>query len=157
MTTEYCGNVSDRMRDILNKNNFKISYKSFNTFYNKLKNTDHVIDKMSLSGVYKLDCECGAQYVGKTTRKYKQRLQEHRHSFIYNKPEKSNFAANLLNNHHPLNNNNFSIIKIINNKTNINTWEELEIFKSYKNGYNINEQLPNFNNPLFQNIVHINK
>ena len=118
---------------------------------------DHATDKMSFSGIYKLECECGAQYIGKTSRKFKQRLHEHKYSFIYNKLEKSNFAAHLLESHHPLNNGSFSIIKIINNKNLINTWEVLEIFKSYRTGLKINEQLPNINNPLFKNIININK
>ena len=85
--------------------------------------------------------------------KIQHRLHEHKYSFIYNKPEKSNFAAHLLNHHHhPLNNDSFNIIKIINDKKLINTWEELEIFKSYRTGYNINEQLPNINNPLYKNM-----
>ena len=111
---------------------------------------------MSFSGIYKLECQCGAQYIGKTTRMFKQRLHEHRYRFIYNKPEKSNYAAHLLDNHHPLDNNSFSIIKILNDKRLINTWEELEIFKTYRTGHNINDQLPNINNPLYKNILNIN-
>ena len=112
---------------------------------------------MSLSGIYKLQCECGVQYVGKTSRKFKQLLHKHKYSFIYNKPEKSNFAAHLLNNHHPLNNNCFNIIKVINDKNHISTWEEFEIYKSYRTGHNINDQLPNINNPLFKTLMNINK
>ena len=108
---------------------------------------------MSLSGIYKLECDCGAQYIGKTTRKFKQRLQEHRYSFIYNKPKKSNYAAHLLNNHRSLKNNIFNIIKIVNDRKLINTYEELEIYKSFKTGCNINDQLPNINNPLFKSVT----
>ena len=122
-----------------------------------MKNKDHETDKMSLSGIYKLECQCGAQYVGRTSRKFKQRLHEHKYSFIYNKPEKSNFAAHLLNNHHPLDNNCFDILKIINNKDHINTWEEFEIYKSFCTGHNINDQLPNINNPLFKTLSDISK
>ena len=153
VSIEYCGNTSDRIRKILNKNNLKVSYKSTNYIQQKLKNKDHEIDKMSFSGIYKFECDCGSQYIGKTTRKFKQRLREHRYSFIYNKPEKSNYAAHLLNNHHPLKNDNFKIIKIVNDRKLINTYEELEIYKSYKTGYNINDQLPNINNPLFKSIT----
>ena len=157
VSIEYCGNTSDRIRRILKKSNLKVSYKSTNILQRSLNNKDPEIDKMSFSGIYKLECQCGAQYIGKTTRKFKQRLHEHRYSFIYNKPEKSNYAEHLLNNHHPLDNNSFSIIKILNDKRLINTWEELEIFKSYRTGHNINDQLPNINNPLFKNILNINK
>ena len=111
---------------------------------------------MSLSGIYKLECECGTQYVGKTSRKFKQRFHEHKYSFIYNKPEKSNFAAHLLNNHHPLNNECFHILKIINSNSHINTWEEFEIYNSYCTGHNINDQLPIINNLLFKTLMNIN-
>ena len=150
---EYCGSVSDKIRRILGKNNLKVGYKTTNKIQKLLNNKDHEIEKMSCSGIYKLECPCGAQYIGKTTRKFKQRLHEHRYSFIYNKPEKSNYASHLLEHHHPLNNNSFSIIKILNDKKLINTYEELEIFKSYKTGQNINDQLPNIHNPLFKNII----
>ena len=78
-------------------------------------------------------------------------------SFIYDKPEKSNFAAHLLNNHYPLSHNCFNTVQIINDKKLIDTWEELEIFKSYQTGNSLNEQLPNFNNPLFNSLYKIIK
>ena len=43
---------------------------------------------MNCSGINQLKCECGAKYIGKTTRKFKERYQEHKHSFVYNIPEK---------------------------------------------------------------------
>ena len=100
---------------------------------------------MFCSGIYKLICECRAQYLGKASRKFKQRYQEHRHSFIYNIPEKSKFSAHLLNSHHPLNQNCFNIVKIVNDKKRIDTWEQVEIFKPLQSAHTLNEQLPNFN------------
>ena len=64
-------------------------------------------------------------YIGRTTRKFKQRLNEHKHSFIYNIPDRSTFAAHLLEHHHPYNDNYFNIKKILNNNQYIDTWEEL--------------------------------
>ena len=81
-----------------------------------MKNLNHKTDRLSNSGIYQLKCECGTKYIGKTTRKFKQRYQEHKHSFIYNNPDRSKFAAHLLQEHHPLNLNCFTIIKIIADK-----------------------------------------
>ena len=77
--------------------------KTTNHVQQKLKNLNHKTDKLSNSGIYQLKCECGTKYIGKTTRKFKQRFQEHKHSFIYNNPDRSKFAAHLLQEHHPLN------------------------------------------------------
>ena len=84
VSIKYCGDTLDRIRRILKKNNLQVSYKSTNFLQKKLKNMEHEIDSMSLSGIYKLECQCGAQYMGKTTKKFKQRLHEHRYSFTYN-------------------------------------------------------------------------
>ena len=70
---------------------------------------------MNSSGIYKLKCKCEATYIGKTTRKFKQRLNEHKHSFIYNIPDRSPFASHLLEQHHPYNFDYFNIKKILNN------------------------------------------
>ena len=51
---------------MFNKNNLIVSYKTTNYYHSKLKNMDHKTEKMSCSGIYKLKCECGAQYVGKS-------------------------------------------------------------------------------------------
>ena len=55
---------------------------------------------MDKSGVYKLKCEdCGICYVGQTGRRFKDRVKEHRRSFIYN-DGKSCFADHLCRNNH---------------------------------------------------------
>ena len=112
---------------------------------------------MSGSGIYQLDCECGARYVGKTSRKFKQRYKEHRHSFIYNIPERLKFAAHLLQYHHSFKQDCFKIIKITHDNKLINIWEQYEIYKAHKNSEILNEQLPNFNNPLFKSLYKIVK
>ena len=61
------------IRRILEKNNIKVGYKSTNWIQKRLNNKDPEIEKMSYSGIYKLECQCGAQYISKTTRKFKQR------------------------------------------------------------------------------------
>ena len=109
---------------------------------------------MNCSGIYQIQCKCEAKYIGRTTRKFKQRYREHKYSFIYNLPDKSKFAAHLLNNHHTFDQNNFTINRIIHNNKLIDTWEQLEIFKANSSGIIINEQLPNLNNPLYKIITN---
>ena len=87
---------------------------------------DHKTDKLSYSGIYKLKCE----YI--QGRKFKQRYQEYRHSFIYNNPNRYKFAAHLLDKYHPLNPSCFSVIKTLSDKKLINTWEQFEIYKTHK-------------------------
>ena len=82
---------------------------------------------MDYSGIYKLKCMCGSCYIGRTTRKFKDRLKEHRFNFKYNYPDRSKFAAHLLENCHP-----FEVVKIVNEKRHIDIHEHLEIFKASK-------------------------
>ena len=149
----YCGKISDKIGHIFKKNNINIAYKNRNQHQKELKNVKHEYDKMNCSGIYQLKCKCEAAYIGKTTRKFKQRYNEHKHSFVYNYPEKSNFAKHLLKEHHPFDTKYFKIKKIVNNNPTIDTWEELEIYKEYHSGNILNEQLTNINNPLFSLIT----
>ena len=154
---QYCGDISDKIKGVFNNNNINITYKTSNYIQNRLKNKDHETENMSSSGIYQLDCECGARYIGKTTRKFKQRYQEHRHSFIYNNPERSKFAAHLLHYHHSFTKDCFKIIKTTYDNKLINIWEQYEIYKAHKTSEILNEQLPNFNNPLFKSLYKIVK
>ena len=93
--------------------------------------------------------------MGKTIRKFSQCFKEHKHSFIYNYPEKSKYAAHLLEQHHIFDSDNFQILKIIPNTKLIDTWEHLEIFKAHHISQLLNEQLPDFNNPLFKTRIKL--
>ena len=79
------------------------------------------------SGIYKFASQCNSVYIGKTSRKFKQRIHEHYNSFLNNTPERSNFAAHLLQPTHQLTpfTNNFQVLKIINEKRYIQVWEEI--------------------------------
>mgnify|MGYP000751796836 CR=1 FL=1 len=129
---QYCGDISDKVKRIFNNNNINISYKTTKFIQNRLKNRDHKTKDMSGSGIYQLDCECGARYIGKTSRKFKQRYQEHRHNFIYNNPERSKFASHLLQYHHSFMQDCFEIIKTTHDNKLINIWEQYEIYKPIK-------------------------
>ena len=87
-TLTYCGPISDKINKVFNNSNINIGFKNNNYIQNKLKNMDHTTEKMNSSGIYELKCKCKTKYIRKTSRKFKQRYQEHKYSFIYNYPEK---------------------------------------------------------------------
>ena len=152
----YFGQISDKIKKTFNKFNIHIAQSVPKKNTQLLKNMHREIEKDSESGIYKLTCKCNAVYIGKTTRKFKQRIYEHHHAFLYNIPERSNFSAHIL---HPTHEvipftNNYEIIKIIHEKKKILIWEEIEILK-YKLKYKIiNEYLPNTHNPLYKLLGH---
>ena len=115
-------------------------------------------EKMDCSGIYKLKYMCGSCYIVRTTRKFKDRLKEHRFNFKYNYPDRSKFAAHLLENCHPFESdlNCFEVVKIVNEKQHIDIHEPLEIFKASKEYNLVNEQYPNMNNPLFHTRLKLN-
>ena len=152
---EYYKGVSEKIGKTFHKLNINLGYKSNNNHKNILQNKVHKTEKLDCSGIYEINCECGSKYVGKTARKFKTRFKEHTNSFIYNKPEKSTFANHLLNSHHSYNPNSFKIIKIIQNRKLLDTWENIEIFKAYKTGKILNEQIPNIHNPLYNTFLKI--
>ena len=56
---------------------------------------------MSYSRIYQLQCECGAKYIGRTTRQLQTRFNKHKHDFKYGIINRSKFAAHCLENCHP--------------------------------------------------------
>ena len=117
-----------------------------------MKNNTHVKKYEDASGIYRLDCDCGSSYIGKTYRQFKRRIYEHKYSYFYNLPEKSNYAAHLLQNDHiatPFNST-YQILKIVHNKYMIEIWEQLFIQKQAAQSNLINEHHLNTNNPLFE-------
>ena len=153
----YRKNLSENIKTTLKKHGINISHKIRNNYKYRLINKPCTNDKMNNSGIYKLNCTCGTCYIGRTTRKFKERLKEHRNSFKYNYPEKSKFSAHLLENGHPFgpDNETFEIVKIVNNKNLIDILEQLEIYKTSKVQNVVNEQFPNFDNPLFHTRLKI--
>lgn len=148
----YFGQISEIIKKTFLKHNIAISFSIPNKNQILLKNSKLENQYDNESGIYKLACSCNSIYIGKTFRKFKQRINEHYRSFIYNMPEKSNFSAHLLHPSHDFVSfpNNYQIIKIIPNKRNIDLYEDLEIMKHRLKFNLLNEQLPNLNNPLYK-------
>lgn len=148
----YYGTISDKIKSIFKKNNVNISFNIHNRNQLLLKNTIHERKIENESGIYKLNCKCGASYIGQTSRQFKKRISEHKRAYKYNMPDRSNYAAHLLHTDHiaiPFNNQ-YQIVKIVRDKRKLLTWEQLEIHKHNLFIDLINDQLPNSNNPLFE-------
>ena len=148
----YYGLISDKIKNIFRKYNVNIAFSIHNKNAILLENKKRDSSIAGESGIYRLDCPCGNVYVGKTTRNFKKRILEHKYSFNYNLIEKSNFAAHLL---HPSHNltpftDSYNIIKVIRDKRILDVWEVFEIYRLRHSNILINEQIPNYNNPLFE-------
>ena len=152
-TLTYFGELSDKIKHVFSKQNINIAFKVNNRDNFLLKNkNDHGKRYELESGIYKLNCPCGSSYVGKTFRQFKRRIYEHSRAYLFNIPERSAYAAHLLQPDHiavPFNNT-YEILKIINNKHNIDLWEQAEIQKQATKTRLVNEHHINNNNPLFE-------
>ena len=96
----YQGNISNKIKNIFSKSNINIAFSVPEKNQIAMKNNDRKIEMNSESGIYKLTCDCNSIYIRITFRKFKRRIYEHYHSFLYNLPDKSNFAAHLLQTNH---------------------------------------------------------
>ena len=148
----YQCNISDKIKNIFSKSNINIAFSVPKKNQIAMKNDERKIEMDSESGIYKLTCDCNSIYIGKTYRKFKRRIYEHYHAFLYTLPDKSNFAAHLLQTNHIFSGftNNFEIIRTVRDKRRILIWEEVEIVKHSIKYTLINEYMPNCNNPLFK-------
>ena len=61
----------------------------------------------------------------------------------------------MLESHHSYNPDSFKIIKIVQNRKLIDTWENIEIFKAYKTGQILNEQILDIYNPVYNTVLKI--
>ena len=151
----YYGNLSNNIKQVFNRNNINIAYTNHNYLRLQLQNRNIQKDKMTCSGIYKLKCQCGACYIGRTTRQFTQRYKEHKHDFKYSITNRSKYAAHCIQNCHPFENQQkaFDIIRSVNNVGQIDVWESLEIYRASQTSTLINEQHPNIENPLFQPLL----
>ena len=145
----YC-DISGKIKKLLHDNNVNITYSNYNHVKFQLNNGFTKNLELTQSGIYQLQCQCGLKYIGRTTRQFQIRFNEHKHNFRYGITDKSKFAAHCLDNCHPFLplEQSFSIIKKVNKIDQIDIWEALIIFKASQVANLINEQIPETNNPL---------
>ena len=158
ITTKYFsmhfnGPISYKIQRLFSRHGITIAFKSRNTLGNFFINNKDKLDPLLNSGVYKLVCECGCTYVGKTKRDFKTRLAEHYRCVRLNNTN-SLFAKHILETGHPTNfKTNYKILHVESNQHLINNFEILEILKQMKNNPHrtINSQT-NFNDFKLLNI-----
>lgn len=148
---------------------FKIAYRTKNNAFNLINNytksdstttiTQNIFNK---SGVYKLTCDdCTKCYIGQTGRSFKCRFNEHIQALrSYNSTTmKSTYADHLLTENHNYTNitKNMNILRLSSKGERLNSVEEFEIYKHYKqNSLDLlNTMQTNKTNPIFDKILQL--
>jgi predicted GIY-YIG superfamily endonuclease len=127
----YLGPLSLGVCKKIPKDKIKVAFYNKQCLRNLISHTKERICVSDKSGVYKLNCQCGAAYIGQTGRKFKERVKEH-HSCFKNKDSASLFAKHLLDENH------FSdfvpeILHIEKKGHRLDALEQFEILKCVKN------------------------
>jgi hypothetical protein len=167
---KYQNILSEKFSKILNNNvnNIKVA---FNTNNNLIKQINYKVkgfpnnnvNKFNFPGIYKLKCNCGRFYIGKTNRNFNTRYKEHISEIKLKKTNpNSNFAKHVLENNHSITFNIGIDLEILNIQHNIyinSVLEELHIYKEIK--HNKFENILNIqtdfkNNILYQYILNDN-
>lgn len=126
------GAISYKIHNILSKYEIKIAFKSKDTTGNFLINNKDKINPLLRSGVYQLNCHCGALYIGRTKRSFNVRFKEH-YSCIRKNNNDSLFSKHILETGHITDiNKNFKILQYENKLTLLNNFEIIEILKAKK-------------------------
>lgn len=150
-TMTYLGNISNKISNILKKNNINVTFRTNNKLCSIIPNNTNSKDPLNCSGIYMLNCKnCPHKYIGQTRRTFRIRFNEHKSDFIHNR-NRSKFALHLINTGHELSNikDTLKIIKTENNGSILNTMEMYYISKAINNNVSlINESLPHFSHPL---------
>lgn len=140
----YLGSISLKFKNILSSNNCKISFKTSNNLKSILVRNKDPICNREKSGVYKLICKCGSEYVGQTGRSFQIRVKEHLNC-LRNKPEKSNFAKHLIDFNHDYDQDEFfKILHFYDKGKKLDIAEAFEIINSIKksgNNKNLNDRI----------------
>lgn len=102
----YLGTISHIVKNILNKYNINISFKTEHNLSRYIANSKDKVQLLDKSGVYKLSCAtdgCDVCYIGQTGRRLSARVDEHvkeikrfSNSDLTNCNIKSNFASHIL-------------------------------------------------------------
>ena len=69
--------LGPKLRRIFKKHNVKVVFKSAPNLKSLLCNNKSKLPPNSHPGIYKLDCTCGASYIGESKKKISSRLEEH--------------------------------------------------------------------------------
>lgn len=148
----YMGPISDKIANILRKNNLYVAFRT-NQNIRHLCNGKDKIETDKKSGVYKLNCDnCNGVYVGQTGRNFVTRYKEHISAVRNNHPDKSHFAKHLLETGHELQSDNtYEVLHVCEKGFRLCVLEQLEILKHQNNQFSIlNDQTNLVTSPLLR-------
>jgi len=93
----YLGRLSKKLSQVLRTFDLQPAFYSVNRLCDTFPSPKDPIPILEKSGVYRLECsDCRTFYVGQTGRKLRDRISEHEKAVERHAPERSNFAAHLL-------------------------------------------------------------
>ena len=127
----YIEGLSEKLGKILRNYQVNLAYKPHANIKDSFYMGKDRIESDKRSGIYKLNCKCGSEYIGQTKRFIKQRVNEHRYDITSKKENGTGFS------HHVLHSNNincgidnYNIIKQESNKSRRNYYESIYILQS---------------------------
>ena len=95
--TPFLGQLSKKLARVLKAYDLRPAYYSINRIRDIFPTAKDPIPLLDKSGVYKLECsDCPTVYIGQTGRKLRERVAEHEKAVQHHTPERSNFAAHLI-------------------------------------------------------------
>lgn len=160
ISADYGSSLSHTFKNIMNKNNITVSFKTRNKLGSLLKERTNtqtpIYDKC---GVYKINCtDCQSYYIGQTSRSFKKRFKEHLPRKTTT-PQTSNFAEHLVNQNHSYTNinSNMEVLHFSKDRLIRNTLEEFEIYKAVKShSFNVlNDKLSFQSNYIYNTAIRI--
>jgi PHD/YefM family antitoxin component YafN of YafNO toxin-antitoxin module len=159
-TIPYIPRVSENIKNKILRTNkeAKISYRPQNKMqqhYSKMKDKPKTMERSKV--IYKVDCECGKDYIGQTGRKLSTRIDEHK-KYIEKKTPKSGLAAHALTDSHVFNFDTPTILATERVKKKRETKESLLIYKNRDKSVNIKRDTDNIKRvyrQLVNNTKHI--
>ena len=144
----YVSKPSDIIRKHLRFKDINVSFRTFDTLRIHMKNNKSQTEKKNKSGVYELKCgPFDKIYIGQTGRSFKERIDEHTHSYRL-KNKKSNFANHFLDNPNHIYTDEFNILHTADKGLQLNALESLEINKRKFDDVLLNNQVDLNSSPL---------
>ncbi|KAI5708321.1 hypothetical protein M8J77_020540 [Diaphorina citri] len=132
----YVRSLEHPVNEIFRKYGYKPAFQSkpLTSLFNR---KDKVEDE-ECSGVYKLTCECGAEYVGMTRRNIKTRTEEHIAAARNSTKGRSNYADHLIDEGHDYTKTKLEVLYKGNKYREVMSYEQIYIHESVRRNLNLN-------------------
>ncbi|KAL1448333.1 hypothetical protein WDU94_003599 [Cyamophila willieti] len=132
----YVKSLEHPVNKIFQKYGYKPAFQS--TPLTKLFNRKDKIEDEQCSGVYKLTCECGCEYIGMTRRSIKTRTEEHLAAARNSTVGKSNYADHIINECHDYKKTKVDLLYKGSKFREVMSYEQIYIHQSVKRNVNVN-------------------